>query len=102
MTLRVSDAPGSGSGQMTPIAPGGAMTQVKNEMQLAGGRDRVGSEEVPKRVLEFDEWVATLPKYFANGDIVMSHVLTVLSSTFPDGEDFFVRSVAAVKDEITD
>jgi predicted metal-dependent hydrolase len=78
------------------------MSQVRNELQPTAGHVRVGSEEVPKRELEFDEWVATLPKYFANGDIVMSHVLTVLSSTFPDGEDFFVRSVAAVKDEITD
>jgi len=71
-------------------------------MRPINSQGRVGSDEVPKRVLEFDEWVAGLPKYFANGDIVMSHVLTVLSSTFPDGEDFFVRSVAAVRDEITD
>jgi len=53
--------------------------------------------------MEFGRWVADLPKYFAaDGDIAMSHVLTVLSSTFPEGEKFFVRSVAAVRDEITD
>jgi predicted metal-dependent hydrolase len=53
--------------------------------------------------MEFERWVADLPKYFAeDGDIVMSHVLTVLSSTFPEGEKFFVRSVAAVRDRITD
>jgi len=53
--------------------------------------------------MEFEKWVADLPKYFAaDGDIVMSHVLTVLSSTFPEGEKFFVRSVAAVRDDITD
>jgi predicted metal-dependent hydrolase len=53
--------------------------------------------------MEFDAWVAQLPKYFAaDGDIVMSHILTVLSSTFPDGEDFFVRSVKAARDQITD
>jgi hypothetical protein len=53
--------------------------------------------------MEFDTWVADLPKYFAAGaDIVLSHVLTVQSSTFPDGEDFFVRSVSAVRDRITD
>ena len=53
--------------------------------------------------MEFEDYVADLPKYFAaDGDIVMSHVLTVLSSTFPEGEKFFVRSVAAVRDEITD
>jgi hypothetical protein len=52
--------------------------------------------------MEFNTWVAALPKYFADGDIVLSHVLAMLSSTFPPGEDFFVRSVAAVRDEITD
>jgi len=53
--------------------------------------------------MEFNQWVAGLPKYFAaDGDIVMSHVLAVLSSTFPEGEKFFVRSVAAVRDDITD
>ena len=53
--------------------------------------------------MEFEKLVAALPKYFAaDGDIVMSHVLTVLSSTFPEGEKFFVRSVAAVRDQITD
>jgi len=53
--------------------------------------------------MEFEKWVANLPKYFAaDGDIVMSHVLTVLSSTFPEGEKFFVRSVAAARDDITD
>jgi uncharacterized protein len=61
------------------------------------------SATVPVRPMEFDRWVADLPKYFAeDGDIVLSHVLTVLSSTFPEGEKFFVRSVAAVRDEITD
>src|ERR1700712_3034569 len=78
------------------------MSPTASELRPSGAVPGVGSDEVPKRVLEFDEWVNALPKYFANGDIVMSHVLTVLSSTFPDGEDFFVRSVAAVKDEITD
>ncbi len=62
-----------------------------------------GSAGVPIRPMEFEKWVADLPKYFAaDGDIVMSHVLTVLSSTFPEGEKYFVRSVAAVRDEITD
>jgi predicted metal-dependent hydrolase len=57
--------------------------------------------QVPVRVIEFDRWVADLPKYFAaGGDVVMSHVLSVLSSTFPEGENFFVRSVAAARDEI--
>jgi predicted metal-dependent hydrolase len=55
------------------------------------------------RTPEFDEWLGDLPRHFAkDGDIVMSHVLAVLSGVFPDGEDYFVRSVAAVRDQIDD
>lgn len=58
---------------------------------------------VPTRSMEFDSWLEKLPKYFApDGDIVMSHVLAVLSSVFPDGEDYFVRSVSAVRDRLHD
>jgi predicted metal-dependent hydrolase len=78
------------------------VSTIQSERRPAGGVPGVGSDQVPKRVLEFDDWVAALPKYFAEGDIMMSHVLTVLSSTFPEGENFFVRSVAAVQDEIMD
>lgn len=53
--------------------------------------------------MEFERYVADLPKYFAaDGDMVMSHVLAVLSSTFPEGEKFFVRSVAAARADLTD
>jgi hypothetical protein len=53
--------------------------------------------------MEFDRWLEDLPKYFAaDNDIVMSHVLAVLSGVFPDGEDYFVRSVTAAKDRIRD
>jgi uncharacterized protein len=53
--------------------------------------------------MEFDPWLDDLPRHFAaDGDIVTSHVLAVLSSVFPDGEDYFVRSVEAVRDRITD
>ena len=67
------------------------------------GDQHKGSATVPVRPMEFQKWVADLPKYFAaDGDIAMSHVLTVLSSTFPEGEKFFVRSVASARDDITD
>jgi predicted metal-dependent hydrolase len=53
--------------------------------------------------MEFDACLDDLPKHFAaDSDIVMSHVLAVLSSVFPDGEDYFVRSVAAARDQIDD
>ncbi len=44
-----------------------------------------------------------LPRHFmADGDLVMSHVVAVLSSVFPEGEDYFVRSVRNFRDAITD
>src|SRR5437870_4459684 len=59
------------------------------------------TRSVPTRPMEFDACFDDLPKHFAaGGDIVMSHVLTVLSSLFPDGEEYFVRSVEAVRDRI--
>jgi predicted metal-dependent hydrolase len=43
-----------------------------------------------------------LPKYFKGDDPVMSHVVAILSALFPEGEEFFVRSVRAYHDRITD
>jgi predicted metal-dependent hydrolase len=78
------------------------MSQTSTDIPRRG-QPRAGSSEVPVRPMEFDKWVADLPKYFAaDGDVVMSHVLAVLSSTFPEGENFFVRSVAAARDDLTD
>lgn len=44
----------------------------------------------------------TQVKYFAGGDPIMSHVVAVLSSLFPEGEQFFVDSVKAYRKQITD
>ena len=41
-------------------------------------------------------------RHFVEGDLVMSHIVAMLSAVFPEGEDFFVRSVRHFKDEITD
>ncbi len=63
----------------------------------------VGSEAVPMRTPDFESWLDDVPRHFAaGGDIVMSHILAVLSGVFPDGEDYFVRSVSAVRHLITD
>ncbi len=43
-----------------------------------------------------------LPRHFIAGDPAMSHVVAVLSSLFPEGEDFFVESVRRYRDRITD
>jgi predicted metal-dependent hydrolase len=59
--------------------------------------------KVPTRRISFEESLQDLPKYFAaDGDLVMSHIIASLSSVFPDGEDFFVRSVRNFRDQITD
>src|SRR5688572_25827779 len=58
---------------------------------------------VPIRPMEFEGWLGDVPRHFAaDGDLLLSHVLTVLSSVFPDGEAYFVRSVKAVRDRITE
>jgi predicted metal-dependent hydrolase len=59
-------------------------------------------QAVPIRDVHLEHAFADVPKYFADGDIVMSHMFAVLSATFPDGESYFVRSVAAVRGRITD
>jgi predicted metal-dependent hydrolase len=61
----------------------------------------------PKRVVrtrrvKFDYTPATVERHYANDDLVMSHVVAILSSMFPEGEDFFVRSVRHYADRITD
>ncbi len=58
---------------------------------------------VPTRRMSFEESLRDLPKHFAgDGDLIASHVIAALSSVFPDGEDFFVRSVRHYRDQITD
>lgn len=58
---------------------------------------------VPTRRISFESTLADVPKHFtADGDLITSHLVAVLSSMFPDGEDFFVRSVRHYRDQITD
>jgi uncharacterized protein len=58
---------------------------------------------ITTRRISFQESVADLPRHFAgDGDLVSSHVIAGLSSVFPDGEDFFVRSVRHFRDQISD
>ena len=59
--------------------------------------------KVPTRRISFEESLADMPRHFAaDGDLILSHLAASLSSVFPDGEDFFVRSVRYYRDQITD
>jgi predicted metal-dependent hydrolase len=58
---------------------------------------------VPTRRISFEEGLQAVPKHFTrDGDLISSHLIAVLSSLFPDGEDFFVHSVRHYRDQITD
>jgi predicted metal-dependent hydrolase len=58
---------------------------------------------VPTRRISFEESLRGLPRHFAEGDdLILSHLAASLSAVFPDGEDFFVRSVRHYRDQITD
>jgi uncharacterized protein len=58
---------------------------------------------VPTRRLDLESSFAGLPKHFAeDGDLILSHLAAALSAVFPDGEDFFVRSVRRFRDQVTD
>jgi predicted metal-dependent hydrolase len=64
---------------------------------------RAAARRVPTRRVSFEESLQRLPKHFAkDGDLIASHVLASLSSVFPDGEDYFVRSVRYFRDQIDD
>jgi hypothetical protein len=59
--------------------------------------------KVPTRRISFEASLQSVPKHFAaEGDLVASHLMASLSAVFPDGEDFFVRSVRRYRDRVTD
>jgi predicted metal-dependent hydrolase len=65
------------------------------------------SVPAPKRVVKtrrvkFNYTPATVKRHYANNDLILSHIVAILSAMFPEGEDFFVRSVRYYADQITD
>lgn len=63
----------------------------------------VPERSVPTRRVSFEESLAKIDRHYAlDGDLVPSHFFAALSSMFPDGEDFFVRSVRHFRSQITD
>ncbi|CAN5574813.1 metal-dependent hydrolase [soil metagenome] len=71
-------------------------------LSVAAARRPIPARTVRTRRIAFEYPPDELPRHFAGGDLVMSHVVSVLSSMFPEGEDFFVRSVRHYRDEIVD
>jgi hypothetical protein len=57
---------------------------------------------VKTRRVNFDYTPATVERHYAHDDLIMSHIVAILSAMFPEGEDFFVRSVRHYADRITD
>jgi uncharacterized protein len=61
------------------------------------------TRSVPTRRMDFEESLAEVPRYYAaDGDLIVCHLMAALSSVFPDGEDFFVRSVRTYRDRLDD
>src|SRR5688500_7695382 len=66
------------------------------------GNNPVPHRDVRTRRIRFSYPRGSLQKHYVDGDLVMSHVVAVLSAMFPPGEDFFVRSVRNFQDQVTD
>lgn len=57
---------------------------------------------VRTRRIAFSYPSGSLDRHYVQGDLVMSHVVAVLSGLFPEGEDFFIRAVRRYADQVTD
>jgi uncharacterized protein len=68
-------------------------------------RESIGAAAKPvvrARRIRFTYPTGSLQRHYVGGDLVMSHLIAHLSATFPEGEDFFVRSVRHFADQVTD
>jgi predicted metal-dependent hydrolase len=83
---------GSARARAEGETPPGSTTQTSNP-----------ERKVPTRRMSFEESMRELPRHFAeDGDLISGHIMAALSSVFPDGEDYFVRSVRRFRDQVTD
>src|SRR2546430_10862492 len=74
------------------------MTQTSRDTSV-----RSADRTVPTRRMSFEDSLQDLPRHFADdGDLILSHLAAALSAVFPDGEDFFVRSVRHFRDQVSD
>jgi len=65
-------------------------------------RKAIPQRDVRTRRIGFNYPEGGFNRHYVSGDLVMSHIVSMLSATFPEGEDFFVRSVRHYADQITD
>ncbi|ADG98416.1 Uncharacterized conserved protein UCP07580 [Segniliparus rotundus DSM 44985] len=63
-----------------------------------------GKEPAPIKVrrIKFQYPAGSLERHYVQGDLVMSHLVAMLSAVFPEGEEFFIRSVRRFADQISD
>jgi hypothetical protein len=62
----------------------------------------VPKRSVRTRRISFAYPAGTLDRHYVQGDLVMSHIVAMLSALFPEGEDFFIRAVRRYRDQVTD
>jgi predicted metal-dependent hydrolase len=62
----------------------------------------VPHRDVHTRRIKFSYPTGSLHQHYVDDDLVMSHVVAVLSGMFPEGEDFFVRSVRDLRHKVDD
>ncbi|QYG91925.1 metal-dependent hydrolase [Iamia sp. SCSIO 61187] len=79
-----------------------AVTEDQAEDAAPGAQASSDRSFPVRRISFFDGDLSEVPHFYMDGDIVMSHIVAVLSSLFPEGEDYFVRSVRHYRDQITD
>ena len=85
------------------VSTDGAIDLTDASSATATATRTVAERKVPTRRISFEESLRNLPKHFAAGDdLILSHLAASLSAVFPDGEDFFVRSVRHYRSQITD
>lgn len=62
----------------------------------------VESRVIKTRRIKFRYPAGSLERHYVKGDLVMSHLVAALSAVFPEGEEFFIRSVRHYSDQITE
>ena len=70
-------------------------------MTLRGQVSQTLARDIPVRRIEVLP-TGQVDRSFVGGDLLMSHLIAVLSAMFPNGEDFFIRSVRNCRDRVSD